>query len=456
MEGGGMDYQSTASPDEEEGGESGKKVGVKHARSLGFSALTALLFFSVAGGPLGTEGLVRFAGPLYSVIGLAIIPFVWSFPVGLVTAELSTAFPKDGGYVLWVDAAFGRFPGFLMGWVSWANGVVDSALYPALFIALLEDSTGMQCPASLRLAAILGINVALTLPNLFGLDVVGSASVAFAGIVLMPVAILVLVCLPNISPGNWLDTPAVIDWVGFLNLVLWNTNGWDACSTCGGEVAEPTTTYPRAMMAAQGLVIVPYMIMILASTGVDPRLEMYHNGWYNALAVQQGGEVLGALFAVGTIAGVMGMFVSNMTCYSYQLSGMAEEGMLPSALAIRLPKFDTPVVSISVCFLCVSLLSQFSFREILVADNLLYSLCLLLELAAMVKLRVSRPNMTRPFRIPTSTAGVVCLVACPSALCLFIMYSAGAQVWGLAVCVVLAGCGVFFINERLVPAYRAV
>lgn len=36
------------------------------------------------------------------------------------------------------------------------------------------------------------INVALTLPNLFGLDVVGSASVAFAGIVLMPVAVTII------------------------------------------------------------------------------------------------------------------------------------------------------------------------------------------------------------------------------------------------------------------------
>jgi hypothetical protein len=37
---------------------------------------------------------VRTAGPLYSVIGLAVIPFFWCFPVGLVTAELATAFPQ--------------------------------------------------------------------------------------------------------------------------------------------------------------------------------------------------------------------------------------------------------------------------------------------------------------------------------------------------------------------------
>ena len=81
-------------------------------RSLGLLALTALLFFNVGGGPIGTEGLQQAGGPLFSVIGLVVMSLVWSLPVGLMTSELGTAFPKDGGYVLWVDAAFGKFWAF--------------------------------------------------------------------------------------------------------------------------------------------------------------------------------------------------------------------------------------------------------------------------------------------------------------------------------------------------------
>lgn len=29
---------------------------------------------------------------------------------------------QDGGYVWWVDAAFGNFWGFMMGWISWSGG----------------------------------------------------------------------------------------------------------------------------------------------------------------------------------------------------------------------------------------------------------------------------------------------------------------------------------------------
>ena len=101
---------------------------VKHKgngeRSLGVLALTALLFFNVGGGPIGTEGLQQAGGPLFSVIGLVAMSLVWSLPVGLMTSELGTAFPKDGGYVLWVDAAFGKF---------WAFQVLSMQIVPKSF-----------------------------------------------------------------------------------------------------------------------------------------------------------------------------------------------------------------------------------------------------------------------------------------------------------------------------------
>ena len=54
--------------------------------------------------------------------------------MAFMTAELATAIPKDGGYVWWVDAAFGRFLGFMAGWMSWSAGVVDNAIYPGIFV----------------------------------------------------------------------------------------------------------------------------------------------------------------------------------------------------------------------------------------------------------------------------------------------------------------------------------
>ena len=43
------------------------------------------------------QDAVTSAGPLLALIGFVVLPFVWSLPEALVTAELATAFPEDSG-----------------------------------------------------------------------------------------------------------------------------------------------------------------------------------------------------------------------------------------------------------------------------------------------------------------------------------------------------------------------
>jgi len=76
-------------------------------RNVNVMSLVAIFYFAVAGGPQLTETLIQFGGPLYSVIGFVVVGVLWSVPVALMSAELTTAFPENGGYVLWVSAAFG-------------------------------------------------------------------------------------------------------------------------------------------------------------------------------------------------------------------------------------------------------------------------------------------------------------------------------------------------------------
>lgn len=65
------------------------------------------------------QDAVSSGGPLLALIGFCVLPFFWSVPEALVTAELATAFPEDSGYVAWVTAAFGPYWGFQEGFWSW-------------------------------------------------------------------------------------------------------------------------------------------------------------------------------------------------------------------------------------------------------------------------------------------------------------------------------------------------
>ena len=115
-------------------------------RSLNLRALAALTFFCVAGGAYGLEDAVGAAGPLVVLLGILILPWLWSFPTALMTAELSTAMPEDGGYVVWVEKAFGRFWGFQEGWLSWLCSFADNALYPVMFVDYLAYLRGDMTP----------------------------------------------------------------------------------------------------------------------------------------------------------------------------------------------------------------------------------------------------------------------------------------------------------------------
>jgi hypothetical protein len=58
-----------------------------------------------------------------------------------------------------------------------------------------------------------------------------------------------------------------------------------------------------------------------------------------------------------TLLGNMGAYISNNFEVGWQLCGMAEQGLFPAVFATRLPKFDSPIVSVNPIFLLIT--SQF-------------------------------------------------------------------------------------------------
>ena len=84
------------------------------------------------------QDAVKAGGPLLAILGFLILPFIWSVPEALVCAELATAFPENSGYVVWVEAAFGPFFGFLEGLFSWVSGVTDNTVYPIMLLSYVE------------------------------------------------------------------------------------------------------------------------------------------------------------------------------------------------------------------------------------------------------------------------------------------------------------------------------
>lgn len=182
--------------------------------------LIALIFYEVSGGPFGVEDSVKAGGgPLLSLLGFLIFPLFWSVPEALITAELATSFPKNGGYVIWISSAFGPFWGFQEGYWKWLSGVLDNALYPVLFLDYLKRSLPIFNNLIARIPALLGITATLTYLNYRGLQIVGVSAVLLASFSLLPFLVMGVLSIPRIRPKRWLVVNSKkIDWRGYFNI----------------------------------------------------------------------------------------------------------------------------------------------------------------------------------------------------------------------------------------------
>ncbi|TYH22807.1 hypothetical protein ES288_A04G159400v1 [Gossypium darwinii] len=414
---------------------------IKTNPKLTLLPLIALIFYEVSGGPFGIEDSVRAGGgPLLSLLGFMVFPLFWSIPEALITAELATSFPENGGYVIWISSAFGPFWGFQEGFWKWFSGVMDNALYPVLFLDYLKHSFPIFNNMIARIPALLGIAVSLTYLNYRGLHIVGFSAVSLAVFSLLPFLVMGVISIPRIKPKQWLVVDFnKVDWRGYFNSMFWNLNYWDKASTLAGEVENPSKTFPKALLGAVVLVVCSYLIPLLAGTGTlnSPSSE-WTDGYFSEVGMLIGGLWLKWWIQAAAAMSNLGLFEAEMSGDAFQLLGMSDMGMLPAIFSSR-SKYGTPTFSILCSATGVIFLSWMSFQEILEFLNFLYSIGMLLEFAAFIKLRIKKPDLHRPYRVPLETFGVTMLCLPPALLLVLVMCLASATTFIVSVIVIIIG-----------------
>ena len=94
----------------------GKRYPVaQHEKHITTAALFLIVYFCVTGGPYGLEDGVRAGsgggegGVGWVMVLMLILPLTIHMPIALMTGELASSMPQNGGYILWVSRAFGNF-----------------------------------------------------------------------------------------------------------------------------------------------------------------------------------------------------------------------------------------------------------------------------------------------------------------------------------------------------------
>ncbi|MEE1755941.1 APC family permease [Streptomyces sp. SP18CS02] len=321
---------------------------------------TKLLILFVIGDILGT-GIYATTGKVAGKVGGALwLPFVIGFAVALLTAasyvELVGKYPKAAGAALYTQKAF-RVPflTFIVAFMVMCSGLSSASAAARAFSGdYLAEFTGAIPPT---LVAILFI-VALAALTLRGVSESVKTNVVLTLVELSGLLIILVIGAWAVLTGG--GEPARLGQfqagagyalftsvLGATALGFFAFVGFEDSVNMAEETKDPVRAFPKAIFLGVGVTGTVYVLVaLISSLLVDHRVLEGSSG--PLLEVVKAGGVafppklfaLIALFAV-TNSALINIMMASRLCY-----GMANERILPKAMARVLPHRRTPVVGI--------------------------------------------------------------------------------------------------------------
>ena len=391
------------------------------------------MFSYTTGGPFGLEDMVTTSGPGMALIYLLVLPFFWCIPVSLVSAELTTAMPVEGGFYRWTRAAFGDFWGFLAGWWNWSASFLLGGIYAVLFTDYLvyyfPGLTGWK-----HYAASVALIAAITWINVRGIQMVGKLATALEIFIFVPVMVMIVIGLMK-----WHHNP-FIPWVPphqptfkifgvGLALGLWLYSGYEQLSTVAEEVDNPRRSYPLALALVVPLSIAAYFVPALVGLASAGEWQNWHSGYFSDVARTIGGPWLGTSITLAAMVCNVALLNSTVLTTTRMPFAMAEDGYLPTALTRQHPRYGTPWLAIVASSVIYALLAWQSLIQLISVYTLLRSATTVLTVLSAWKLRRSQPDLPRSYVIPGGKAGLFYVVAAPTVMALVALL--GSDSFGL-------------------------
>jgi len=395
-----------------------------------------VMFSYTTGGPFGLETMVTTSGPGMTLLYHLIIPFFWCIPVSLVSAELTTAMPVEGGFYRWSRAAFGDFWGFLAGWWNWSASFLLGGSYAVLFADYLsfyypQISGFKHWLVSFALIAF------ITWVNIRGIQMVGKAATAFEVFIFIPVIALIVIGLtkwhhnpfiPFVPPNKPISQ---VFGVG-LALGLWLYSGYEQLSTVAEEVENPQRTYPRALALVVPLSIATYFLPTLAALAALGNWQDWKDGYFSTAAQLLGGSWLGNLMTVAGMVSTMALLNSTVLTTTRMPFALAEDGYLPRFLTRKHPRYGTPWVAILISAAIYASLALHTLGQLISIYVWLRAATTVMTVLSAWGLRRKRPDLPRAFRIPAGRLGLLYVIALPTVMTAIALYFSApiAKRWG--------------------------
>jgi glutamate:GABA antiporter len=381
---------------------------------------------------------------------------VFFIPYGLITAELGSAWPGEGGVYVWVREAFGPWWGSQAAWMYWINNAywIPSVylIFAGTFSQIFMKTHSPWQEAGIAIA-LSWVTVAIGIVRLEVSKWVPNLGAVVKALIFLALGILGLSALfhgkkpaNDFSPSAFL--PKWNDSLAYLPALLYSTFGFELMSSAGAEMRDPRRDVPRVIFWSGALIAVLYSFAIGGILFAVPieKLSIVTGTW-DALAVLgkewgRAGDTVVFLLGIGFLYACVANVVTWSLGANRVAAVAAEEGVLPAALGRLHPRFKTPHLAfvamglVSTVLLIGGALLSNSQSNIFWMTFRLSALFLLLSyllvFPAFLVLRQRRPDQPRPYRLPggrgaAATAAWVCTLYIFGACVLFFVPSPTSQ-----------------------------
>lgn len=268
---------------------------------------------------------------------------------GLTIAEVSVKIPKTGGLYAYLEEVYGKFWGFLCGWMQ--TIIYGPAVIGALglyFGSLVADLVGWSETGKL----FVGVSSVLFLfiLNVIGTNLGGFIQSLLTVAKLVPIAMIAIFGIwhgdshiTGMSSGN----SQSISMGAAVLATLWAYDGWMNVGFMAGEMKNPSKTLPKAIITGIAVVMIAYLSVNVALLHVLPAskiVELGPNAAHTAASILFG-DIGGKLIAIGILISIFGCLNGKIMTFPRIPFAMAEDRLFPGAkwLSKVHPKFQTPL-----------------------------------------------------------------------------------------------------------------
>ncbi|MBQ3476488.1 APC family permease [Candidatus Saccharibacteria bacterium] len=359
-------------------------------------------------------------------------------PYALISAELGTQYPSEGGMYTWIKKAFGKKWASRVAWFYWVNYPLWIASLADLITTMLMQMLGIE----MEIWMVLLIQVVyIVLVTILGmLRISQSAWVSNFGaivkfLILGGISVLgfyVFFTQGTMNPiESWHDfiplasADGGIDWAGlsFVSLIIFNMLGFEVVGTFVDDMDKPKKQIPQAIIVGGILIAIFYILPSFAigvgtafsdistDTGLLDSYEiLMANAGFSAAMIKTIILIVGTAFILTLISNISSW---NFGVYSV-IAYAAEDGMFPKSWKKRnkdgVPYMVGIWTGIIATILAVAgIILAYCFPEWEAGSNMFWAffdlslVCLLLSyipmFAAFIKLHKNGPQVKNGYWI---------------------------------------------------------